>query len=87
MTSPADSAKPIVAWTVRIDGMCCVAFAPTKPKAQWVAVRAYREAGYGLAGSWPSTITRRAECYDRCTLRHLKQKAWAEEHVWSYPKD
>lgn len=72
-----------VAWLVEInDHAPCVVFAPTKPKARWLAVKNYREAGYGRGrGDWPSVVAWRAPQYDKSPLASQPPKAWCEDYV------
>lgn len=56
----------LVAWRVRLEDFdWCIIFAATAAKAKWIAVRGWREAGYGADGRWPTSLTvRRADHYD-----------------------
>ena len=53
-----------VAFKVDIDGTPCIVFDLTAAKAKWVAVKAYREAGYSRRGVWPQMSIKRAPEYD-----------------------
>lgn len=54
----------LLAWEVEIYDMTCVVFAATKPKARWLAVKAYW-AAYSRSCGWPhSSIVRRPQ-YDK----------------------
>lgn len=80
----AEAAKvvvPLVAWEVVIYDLRAIVFATTAPKARWLAVKGYREAGYGRRGAWPSVRAMRAERYDRSVLRSGEQKCWTESYV------
>lgn len=79
MTDP--QSPPRLAWSVEIDTMNAIVFAETAPKARWIAVKAYREAGYGLRGSWPSCCARRCERHDNSVLRDRPQQAWTPSYV------
>lgn len=71
----------LLAFEVEIDAMRCVVFAATRAKAQWLAVKGYRAAGYGTDGSWPRAKASRAPRYDRSPLRERGPKCWAPGHV------
>ena len=50
---PADTQPPLFAFKVSIGDMTCVAFAESAPKARWLAVKSYWNAGYGNRRVWP----------------------------------
>lgn len=62
----------VVAWGVEINSMECIVFATTAPKARYIAVRGYWEAGYGSRRVWPRAIAWREQRYDRSSLRERK---------------
>ncbi len=70
-----------LAWFVEVDSMTCVVFAATAAKAKWIAVKGYRDAGYGNRGTWPPTSVGRRERYDKSPLRHQKPRPWTEDYV------
>ncbi len=70
-----------VAWRVTIDDKSCIVFAPTKPKARWIAVRSYREAGYGRPDVWPNAVAAREPMYDGSRLAERESRAWTEEYA------
>lgn len=70
-----------VAWFVEVNSMTCIVFASTLAKAKWIAVRGYREAGYGRRGMWPPTGGARRPQYDRSPLRDKTPRPWTEDHV------
>lgn len=74
-----------LAWRITVQDISCIVFAETAPKARWRAVHAYREAGFGRRGQWPTTKHARVPLYDNSPLRHEKARAWIEEHVRNYP--
>ena len=74
-----NSQENVVAWEVNIDSMRCFVFAATAPKARWLAVRGYWEAGYGRKGLWPNTSAYRAERYDNSPRRNEIEKCFSEE--------
>ena len=78
--SPA-SQTVIVCWGVEIYEMTTYVFATTKAKAQWIAVRGYREAGFGRSGQWPPARAFRAPRYDACTLKDQPGRCWGEDYV------
>ena len=49
----------LLAWDVEVNGLCAVAYATTRAKARWQAVKAYWAAGYGHRGEWPNVQARR----------------------------
>ena len=56
----------MVAWDVCVDGWAsAIVFAETAPKAKWLAVRSYWDAGYGEKGSWPACGTKREPRFDK----------------------
>lgn len=63
MTATA-TAPAVIAFTVEIDDMRCIAFAATPAKARWKAVKAYWEAGYGRRGVWPRPTAWRCPRFD-----------------------
>jgi hypothetical protein len=73
--------EPLVAWEVEINDMSAIVFAATAPKARWLAVKGYREAGYGSRREWPSVKAKRVERYDRSVLRSHEQKCWTPSYV------
>lgn len=85
MTQAKDRAtdKEVVAWEVVIDDMTAIVFATTAPKARWIAVRGYWEAGYGRGrGNWPSGVrARRCERHDNNPLRDKGPKCWTPSHA------
>lgn len=63
----SEQTAPTPAWIVTINSdKDCVAFAPTRDKAKWKAVRAYWDA-YGKNG-WPTVTARREPRFDRSHL-------------------
>ena len=82
MTQPEPLITPErVAWTVEIKDMTCVVFASTKAKAQWIATRAYWDAGYGSNEGWPRAKAFRAPCYDKSYYRNEPARAYSEDYV------
>ena len=61
--------------------MSCVVFATTKPKARWLAVKAYWDA-FGKNGTWPHTTVARKPIYDKFPHR-AELKAFSPEYVRS----
>lgn len=82
--TPLQQAIQNVAWRVELPPGSCIAFAPTKAKARYQAVKAYWEV-YGRDKAWPNCIVTRACVYDRCELRNRPPKAWSEAYVREYP--
>lgn len=73
-----------LAWEVEINSMSCIVFAPTKPKARWIAVKSYWEAGYGRGnGTWPSGVhAARVPMFDKSRIaRETRQQAWGRDYV------
>jgi len=70
-----------VAWEVEISDMRCIVFTTTKPKAKFVAFKAYKEAGYGVHGSWPAMSCGRRPDLDNSPFAKEKPRAYAEEYV------
>lgn len=70
-----------VAWEVTIYDMTAIVFATTAPKARWIAVRGYWEAGYGRRGMWPSAKARRCERHDNSPLRDCPPQPWTPSYV------
>jgi hypothetical protein len=73
----------LVAWSVEVSSIPCVVFASSWPKAKWIAVKSYREAGYGVKGSWPSCRGGRTKEYDGSTLKKDGPRAYSEGYVLS----
>jgi hypothetical protein len=72
----------LVAWYVEIHTMRCVVFAATAPKARWIAVKSYWEAGYGQKGMWPRPHAWRAPHFDKSRLaKENPRVAYGEEYV------
>ena len=69
------------AWIVTIDNIDAVVFAPTRGKASWIAVRSYREAGYGTRNEWPSVRVARAKRYDVSRCQNNPDRCWDEHYV------
>ena len=76
-----------VAYLVEINDMACIVFATTPAKARWIAVKGYRDAGYGRRGEWPRPTAKRIPLHDGCLLRHKNEQPWTEEYVANYPRD
>lgn len=72
-----------MAWRVRLNDFCgVIIFAKSGAQARWIAVREWRDAGYGARKEWPtSLIARRAESYDNSSWRTRPQAAFSEFHV------
>ena len=77
--------KPLLAWAVEINSMTCIVFATTKPKANYVAVKGYREAYGQRRGEWPRARSWREPIYDNSSLRFRNPQPWAEAFVMSAP--
>lgn len=58
-----DSDKP--AWKVTVNGVDCIVFASGPGKAKWMAVKSWRDSGYGKRGEWPLLSIARAPEFDR----------------------
>ena len=43
-------------WHVEIEDFSCYAYAETRASARWAVVSAWRKAGYGSDGRWPSPL-------------------------------
>lgn len=72
----------LVAFRVEINSLSCIVAAQTRPKAQWIATRAYWEAGYGSRGLWPRAVAHRAPRFDfHPTLLRDPTKAYTEESL------
>lgn len=69
------------AWTVELYKNTCVVFAPTRAKAQWIAINAYWDSYGREKGIWPGAKAYRAKPYDKSPLIGRMQKAWIEEYV------
>jgi len=82
--SEASASTDLLAWSVEIDSMSCIVFAATRSKAQWIAVKGYRDAGFGRPGEWPRAKAVRAERYDASALRDQGPRGWTEEYVSGY---
>ena len=73
---------PLLAYRVQIDDMGCICFAATAPKARWMAVKAYWEAGYGRKGVWPCPVAARRPIYDNSPLADRDPgRTYTEEYV------
>ena len=72
---------PRVCWEVEIEGMSCFVFATTFAKAKWIAVRSYREAGYGSDGRWPYVTAVRRERHDKSPARLQPARAYGEDYL------
>lgn len=73
----------LVAWEVEVDTYTSIVFATTAPKARWIAVRGYWEAGYGRGpGNWPPGVSAwRCERHDKSPLRDRGPKCWTPSYV------
>ena len=77
------TAKPkAVAWRVEINSLGCIVFAATKAKAKWIAVRSWREAGYGHRGEWPSIQCGRRPDLDGKLGWRNGMSAYVEDQIW-----
>ena len=66
--------------------MSCIVFASTKAKAQWTAVKGYRDAYGERKGEWPRAKAHRLPIYDNSPIRNNPhQQAWSEDYVIGYP--
>lgn len=75
--------KPMaVAWEVEVNDHRCIVFATTAPKARWIAVKGWREAGYGRKGEWPSVSAGRRPYLDSRLGGAIQAgRAYSEEYV------
>lgn len=64
-----------------LDDLACMVFAANVPKARWITVRAWREAGYGGTREWPATRVRRRPEYDKSPLLHRPRQTWDPAYV------
>jgi len=71
----------LLAWEVDIRSMTCIVFAPTKPKARWIAVKSYWDAFGHRKGEWPNAVAKRRPTLDSFHRKHEKQQAWVPEYV------
>jgi hypothetical protein len=77
---------PLLAWEIEINSMTCIVFAATEPKARWLAVKSFWEAGYGHRGVWPRPSARRVPELDTSPLReHSANRCYAPEYARNYP--
>ena len=85
-TDTAQSAwNGLLAFDVRIDDMHCICFAMSAPKARWMAVHGYWDAGFGRRGLWPRAVATRKPEYDNSPIRKMgKGKCWVPEYVENY---
>lgn len=59
-----------------------IVFATTASKAKWIAVRGWREAGYGSGLRWPTTLTvSRADIYDNHPNKNRPPVAYNELYM------
>ena len=77
----SQDAAPLLAFCVEIDSMSTIVFAATKPKAQWIAVKGYREAGFGRRGTWPRALAGREPRFDHSPLKERGPRCWSREYV------
>ena len=61
--------------------MTGVAFTKTKARAQWLAVKAYREAFEDRRGEWPRAKAFRSDVYDKSRRKCEPQCVWAEDQL------
>ena len=54
----------VLAWRIEIQDMSGICAAASAPKARWIAVRNYWEAGYGRKGLWPRPVAVREPRFD-----------------------
>jgi len=71
----------LLAFDVEIGATHCIVFAATASKARWLAVKGYREAGFGSCGTWPRPRAKREARYDNSPLKLKAQKCWTPEYV------
>lgn len=87
MSTNQSTETPRVAWKVEIRSMSCIVFATTKAKAQWIAVKGYREAYGHRRGEWPGAKAWRVPEYDRSVLRFDPYRnGFTEDHVIDSPQ-
>jgi len=70
-----------VAWVVEIRGMTAYAFTETRARAQWLAVKSYRNAFTDRRGEWPRASASRAPRFDRHRYVKEPQRCWAEDQL------
>ena len=70
-----------VAWRVAVDGEACIVYHTTRAKAKWVAVAAWRLAGYGSDGRWPHVGCARAPELDNGPLWSEQPCAYREDYA------
>lgn len=71
----------LLAFEVDLNEQRCITFGVTPAAAKWRAVAAWREAGFGSPGEWPTSLTvvRRPDL-DAFPLAERKA-AWTEGYV------
>lgn len=82
MNSPMPQTEtPLLAFGVEIYDMRAVVFAATNPKARWLAVKAYWEAGYGSKRVWPRPKAWREPRLDKYVATSNPTICYAEENL------
>lgn len=82
MTMPPLSDRPkLLAFGVEIYDLRAVVFAATNPKARWLAVKAYWEAGYGSKRVWPRPKAWREPRLDKYVATSNPNICYAEENL------
>ena len=75
-----------LAWKVEINYMTCIVFTTTAPKARYIAVKGYWEAGYGSRKVWPRAVAWREPRYDKSMLNGREPgRCYGVECVEGYP--
>lgn len=75
------TATELVAFDVEIYSLHCIVFAANAGKARWIAVKGYRDAGYGHRRQWPYPRAHRVPRYDRNPLKDRESRCWSPEYV------
>lgn len=72
---------PLLVFRVEIYDMHGVVFAASNPKARWIAVCAYWQAGYGSKKLWPRPKACRAQGLDRYATGRNSNTVYSEEYL------
>lgn len=70
----------LLGWDVKLYEMSCVVFAKSAAQARWLAVKGWRDAGYGGRRQWPTVSARRNPRYDGF-YRKTEGRCWTPEYV------
>lgn len=70
-----------VAWSIDLNDMSCIVFAPTSAKARYIAVRGYWDAYGKRKGEWPRATAKREPRFDKSAVLFPQNIPYSRDYV------